>query len=157
MIIRLANLSDSSDILEWRNDPLSCAMFKNNTKVELAEHERWFKRSLSDPSKSFYLGLVAEKKIGVCRFDYDNVKTVSEVSINLNPLMRGQNFSFHFLMASINKYTEEHDISLSATIKTENKRSIHLFEKCGFEMINQNDDFYFFIRSSLKLTNQIGL
>ena len=148
MIIRDAEIGDLSNTLVWRNDPLSCSMFITDKKVDLEEHNKWFKNSLTNPLRTLYIGLTLDKKVGICRFDYDGSTNCSEVSINVNPLMRGRNLSYDFLKNSIKRYLalrEKNKCSLTATIKKENKAGTKLFEKCGFKLIDEDDNLYFFI------------
>ena len=145
IIIRNAEITDSTDVLEWKNDSLSSYMSVISKKIDSREHDKWFKSSLNNPLRTLYIGIISDKKIGICRFDYDKIAISSEVSINLNPQMRGQNLSYNFLVYSIQKYRKTNKYSLTAVIKKENKISINLFKKCGFNLTSENEIFYFFI------------
>ena len=59
--------------------------------------------------------------------------------------MRGQNLSYNFLVYLIQKYRKMNKYSLTAVIKKENKISINLFKKCGFNLASENEILYFFI------------
>ena len=43
LFLRYADISDSKDIWEWRNDPQSVEMFKSRKIVSWSEHEKWFR------------------------------------------------------------------------------------------------------------------
>jgi len=88
MKIKEADNSDSLDVFEWRNDPISCQMFISNNKVTLEEHKKWYESSLTNPLRKIYIGILTDEKVGICRFDIDAKMTSAEVSINLNPTMR---------------------------------------------------------------------
>ena len=40
MMIRDAEISDSRDILEWTNNPVSSSMFITDKKVAIGEHDK---------------------------------------------------------------------------------------------------------------------
>jgi UDP-2,4-diacetamido-2,4,6-trideoxy-beta-L-altropyranose hydrolase len=143
MIIKDAEIIDSIDLFEWRNDQLSCCMSKNNKKLTIKEHEIWFKGSLKNPLRKLYVGIDSNGKIGVCRFDYDELDNCSEISINLNPKMRGKNLSYEFLNNSIKKYVANNSCKLKATIKKENKASLKIFEKSGFLYFAEDSNFFY--------------
>ena len=58
MIIRNATIDDIKDIYEWRNDPLSRSMFKDTSLISLEKHKSWFNKTLNNPDKRMYIGLV---------------------------------------------------------------------------------------------------
>ena len=145
MLIRDAELNDSDDIFEWRNDPLSCAMSISEEIITHTVHEIWYRNSLKNPQKKLYIGISSGEKIGICRFDFDELDNISEVSINLNPKMRGKNLSQQFLASSILKYRLYNCVELKAKIRKENKASLKIFVKCGFTQISEDSSFYFLV------------
>ena len=54
MLIRLANQSDSLDILQWRNNKISRKMSLNNNIITPDIHQSWFNKVLGDNSKILY-------------------------------------------------------------------------------------------------------
>lgn len=145
MIIRNANISDIIDIYRWRNDPLSRSMFIDSKLLSIDNHKTWFKETLEDPNKKIYIGIFKGKKIGVTRFDFDKRKTFTEVSINLNPLMRGKNLSLKLLSKSISLFQKNTSTKLKATIKNENLSSLKIFKKLGFKQFYKNKKYQYFI------------
>lgn len=143
MDILEANIYDSEDILNWRNDPLTRSMSISSEEITIEEHHRWFLNCLTNPLDSLFIGMLLEKKIGVCRFNFDSQSKFSEVSINLNPLMRGNNLSFPLLYYSVLKYQELNNYPLKSTIKKINTPSLKIFQKCGFKIVNEINDRYF--------------
>ena len=137
--------SDSKDIFEWRNDPLSRSMSIDNQEVGIEEHNNWFESSLINPSKFLYIGMLLDKKVGICRFDHGTLSGCAKVSINLNPLMRGRNLSGTFLTGAIEKYREAHKVSLTAIVRKENGASVRLFRKSGFKSEGEDETFYTFV------------
>ena len=60
--------------------------------------------SKSSGNKTFYIGEHNGTKIGVCRFEYNNEKNISEISINLNPNERGKGYGKKLLTNAIKTY-----------------------------------------------------
>ncbi|MBE3024361.1 GNAT family N-acetyltransferase [Janthinobacterium sp. GW458P] len=147
MKIKDADINDSLDVFTWRNDPVSCQMFISNNVVTLEEHKKWFESSLTNQLRKIYIGIVNEGKVGICRFDTDKKMSGAEVSINLNPSMRGKNLAYDFLANSIEKYRTSNTIKLTATIKKENKASLRIFERYGFIKIDEDDNFFYLTRT----------
>lgn len=146
-MIRTADHSDLQDLFEWRNDSFSRSMFTSSEAVSLNEHIDWYKRSLKNPNRRIYIGLVNDLKVGVVRFDFNEDTEQSEVSINLNPQLRGQRFGFSLLSKSISVYKQSKDTTLIATIKKENEASFKIFTKCGFLNKSEDDLYYHLIHS----------
>ena len=140
MKVRFATLGDSKHIYEWRNDEVTRSMSANTDIVEWTEHTEWYKTALLNPIKVIIVGEDAKGKIGMVKFDYNDEKTKAEISINLNPIRRGQNLSSSLLNESICFAKLPNDIRLIAQIKHQNTVSIKCFSKCGFHYDNADDD-----------------
>ncbi len=147
MKIRDAEIDDSFDLFEWRNDQSSRDMSITNKKITREEHEVWYQNSLKNPLRKLYIGLDLNEKIGICRFDYNELDNCSEVSINLNPKMRGKNLAYQFLFGSIKKYILDRPCKLKAIIKKENKASLKIFERCNFIYVVEDDNFYYLLKT----------
>lgn len=145
MIIKNATQNDSIDIWNWRNDPHSRSMFINSNLVSWDEHSLWFNRLLSNPAHIVYIGSTKEnEKVGVCRFDIGPSGDIAEVSINLNPAMRGKGLSQVFLKAATSIFWDNKKINLTAKIKKENAASLKCFEKSGFVVQNEDECFKYY-------------
>lgn len=141
MLIRRATDSDLRDLWEWRNDQLTREMSVNAEPVPLDVHSAWYARALRDPRRLIYIGEVGAQKIGMARFDLRDNET--EVSINLNPAVRGRSLAALFLMASIFEFDRK-EVPLLATIRKKNAASIRCFERCGFLKYREDDQFIFY-------------
>ena len=71
----------------------------------------------------------------------------SEVSINLNPIMRGRNISFALLSGAIETYKKNNLVELHAKIKKENVVSLKIFQKCKFSVVHEDDACYYLIQN----------
>jgi L-amino acid N-acyltransferase YncA len=141
MEIKDVGNGDLIDVFAWRKDPISCKMFTSDSSITLAEHKKWFESSLKNPLRKIYIGILKGEKVGVCRFDIDQQRIKAQVSINLNPNMRGKNLSFELLSESIINYKKDNQIKLTALIKKENAASLKIFQKCNFFIIDDDDRF----------------
>ena len=143
--IRNAKLSDSNDILNWRNDVSSRVMFIDNKLVSKPSHLKWFTKALNEKSCYLYIGEKNKIKVGVVRFDCDINKFISIVSINLNPKMRGKGLAAILLDLSIKKLPNCHKFLFQAIIKKENIISKKIFKKCGFKFKSSNEGLDYFV------------
>jgi RimJ/RimL family protein N-acetyltransferase len=137
LVVRPANLDDLDDLLLWRNDPLTRKMSLNSAFVQRAEHEVWFRRAINDSDRVIYIGQLPSGKLGMCRFEKNLDGSAWEVSINLNPTMRGRHLSEGFLRRCVELFRTEHPTPLVATIKADNRASTKLFLKCGFVIVRE--------------------
>ena len=55
MKVRKATLSDSSDLLLWRNDETTRKYSINKDIVAHSEHNRWFNKKLDDNDTEIYI------------------------------------------------------------------------------------------------------
>lgn len=143
MRIRRATIADAKTLFAWRNDEEARANFRNPNPVSWEEHKDWIKRVV-DPGNAETYCLIAEDArgpIGVIRFmsrDHDNF----EVAINIAPDRRGEGLGGRFLT----KACADRNGFLVAEIKTTNRASRRIFEKCGFEWISEHKGFALFRR-----------
>ena len=131
--IRPADLNDCKSLFDWLSDELSRTMFFNGSSQSIEEHEVWFKNSLCNVDRVLYVGELGYKKLGVCRFDFMESEMLAEVSINMNPSMRGSGLEEKFLLESIESYLEKNKYNLLAKVKPNNLTSLNVFKSAGFE------------------------
>lgn len=146
MLIRDADISDLKDVFEWRNDCFSRSMSLCTEVVSLDEHNQWFQGSLKNPNRRIYIGSIDDLKIGVVRFDFNVDTDQSEVSINLNPELRGKGYGFTLLSKSIILYEQCKDSTLIARIRKGNDASLKIFDKCKFQKRSEDAFIYHLIR-----------
>ena len=132
------------DVFEWRNDKITRAMSFSAEKINFESHLNWFKNMMNDKNQFVYVGIEEEERIGICRFNLDEKNKVAEVSINLNPKMRGKNYCFQLLNLSREKFFEKQKIDLIAKVKETNEPSKKCFSKAGFFIHNKEDNFLYY-------------
>jgi L-amino acid N-acyltransferase YncA len=138
--IRPADLNDCKSLFDWRSDELSKTMFFNGSSPSIEEHEVWFKNSLCNVDRALYVGELGYKKLGVCRFDFMESEMLAEVSINMNPSMRGCGLGKKFLFESIECYLEKNKYNLLAKVKPNNLTSLNVFKSAGFESFASDEN-----------------
>ena len=144
-----ATENDSKDIWEWRNDELTKQMSITTDSVSWETHSSWYEKSLVNPNRYLYLGVLNDnEKIGMCRFDVEVNTNIAEVSINLNPQHRNKKLSSQLLSQAIAKFCEERNTDLSATIKKTNVGSIKCFTKSGFTFEREDNDYNYYTHAA---------
>lgn len=141
MEVRLAEIDDKDEILAWRNDPVSREMFLDSSLVSAEAHERWMVTSLSNPLRMMYIGLERGRKVGICRFDHNELDNTSEVSINIAPEMRGRGLGASLLSRSVGEYKAMRSCPIWAKIKNENIASLSCFQRSGFAVTRRGPQF----------------
>tara|TARA_B110000263_G_C15106067_1_gene417548 strand:- start:130 stop:579 length:450 start_codon:yes stop_codon:yes gene_type:complete len=146
MKLDIANINDSKDIFEWRNDDHTRAMYVNNETIAWEDHNTWYAKILESKKSIIYLGKDEESKtsIGMIRFDIDDNYKNSFVSMNLNPIWRGKNLSVELVSIAIKQFRLIHNMPIIAKIKKENIPCIKCYERCLFELTNQDEDFNYY-------------
>jgi RimJ/RimL family protein N-acetyltransferase len=143
-----ATAKDSEDLWRWRNDPQTRLMSLNGEEISFDSHTQWFNNALRNPLIYMFLGSLSQEteKIGVCRFNFQPDGTTAEISINLNPKMRGKKLSTVFLKAAIQylKNIRKRPFSILATVKKSNVVSQKCFERCGFSVTNTGPDSFLY-------------
>lgn len=147
ILIRMADESDCLDILSWRNNKISSKMSANTKMISLDSHKSWFFQVLNDNNTVMYIGQYDNQKVGVCRFEFNKLQLVSEVSINMNPKLRGKGYGKLFLKSSIAKYIKDHKNDIIAKVRFENLPSIKIFTYTGFKVTKEKDNMVYFKKS----------
>lgn len=142
-----ATVADAKDIWEWRNDPHSRRMFVSSDEVSWETHSKWFEQFLINPNGYLFVGfLPSGEKVGVCRFDIDAGGKQAEVSINLNPAMRGKKLAAPFLLQAIVHMRNIRPVGLTAKVRLENTASLKCFVRCGFVPVRADAEYqYYFL------------
>lgn len=138
--IRRAVADDAKEIWAWRNDARTRAMSMTSGVVSWEAHAEWYRASLQDDNLYLYVGCFDgdRRKIGMCRFDVDPERALAEVSINLDPAMRGLSLSHRLLAAAIGVFRAERRVDLAATIRKQNAASVRCVTRCGFVLEDEN-------------------
>lgn len=133
LFLRKAVIGDMTDIFILSNQDYVRRHSINKERISWEEHDRWFKKTITDPQSVFYI--ITNKSnnfLGQIRYMINNASAV--VSISLCGDIIGKGFSRNLLLASIEKLFIEHDEinQIIAFVSEENIASRKLFIKSGF-------------------------
>lgn len=140
LILRIAALEDSLDLFNWRNDPVTREMSRNTDIVLWESHRQWYQKTLTDAKKKILIAENEEGKIGMVRFDYQEIPNSAEININLNPSFRGRGFAQSVLNSACDYGFSQLGLNrIYAEIKKVNTASIKIFERAGFAYLPEKD------------------
>lgn len=138
--VRVADLSDSKEIFEWRNDETTRKMSHIENTVGWDEHRNWFHSTLKSQSQFLLICHIEETKQKIAAVRFDLNKNIAVISINLAPSIRSKGWAMPCLKEAINHFTFNFSsISIiEAEIKSLNLASIKAFESVGFTFDREN-------------------
>ena len=149
--IRPANLSDMSDIWEWRNDWLTRQMFRDGSKVSPEDNEKWFKSAMKDDRRNIFISQSGENKVCMIRFDEFEPGRF-DVSINMNPAWRGKRLSKQVLADSIEFLATFKRVDLiTAEVKDINIASKKIFAANGFGFVRRDGEYCVYEKTMVDL------
>lgn len=137
--LRPATSSDSKAVYHWRYAG-NAARYYGSTKVpEFAAHDEWFQRALNDPKRHL---LIAQSELeGVSHLRFDCSDDTTEISICVNPDLRGQNIGSKTLRAAL-RYGKQRNLGpITARVHQQNQISVRLFGSAGFHTVSQDGEF----------------
>lgn len=143
--LRPAGMADAARLLAWRNDPATRAASVDTDEVDLDTHTAWLDRSLARTDRLLFIGEAArtDQPVGALRFD-EVEPGLWEVSITIAPELRGLGWSGKLLAEGVAHMASAS--ALTARVRTENERSLRLFDEAGFARTHATDGFVFFRR-----------
>lgn len=129
---RKAEEKDCTLLFQWR-DEATIANSAQPRTFTMEEHEAWFKNKLQSKTNLILIGEFGENKpFGVIRFD--QMIDGAEVSINIDPNLRGKGLGRKLLQAAI----KDEKCTLFATIRAKNVASLIIFLASGFQLSEYN-------------------
>jgi RimJ/RimL family protein N-acetyltransferase len=124
MILRPAEMQDTSLLLTWRNDELTRQMSRSQETVGFEGHVAWLKTKLSDPSVYFMIAEENGIPVGTVRIDN------GELNYTVSPEHRGCGIATAMLTL-----VKERFGPFRAEIKKENIASVRAAEKAGHVVV----------------------
>ena len=130
--LRRATKADIDLLWTWANDPPARAASFSTDSIPWETHQRWFEEKLSDPNCLLYIGELPDTSVGQVRIDCKGTEGVLSVSVASN--QRGIGYGHALLVRACQVAFETRGLTrIHAYIKPENKASVRLFQKAGFE------------------------
>lgn len=138
--IRQGRLEDSKRVWEIRNNFLNRQNSNEQDEIAYQNHEPWFtKKYFSGQDNHLYVIAVDGLVVGYLRFDFEQGSYVA--SIALEPQYQGRGLGSALLTEGLNQSNLA--APMTAQVKKFNPASFKLFQKCGFKIINEDNDNYF--------------
>ena len=139
---------DSEEILDWRNQAEVRKFSRNQDLITKETHLLWLNNRLKIvPTQPFWMFESSSEKIGFVRLDFDSALKLYEISIVINPSLRGKGFGKEILNRAIeNCLTQNADSNFIAEAHINNLASRSLFLNCGFREFTLNGNFLVFKR-----------
>lgn len=140
---------DSQWIWQWRNDPVTREMSITTEVIPWENHKTWYARAARDLNKVLLLARDGDTPTGMVRFDLRTAaglkpgdetapRAEAEISINLNPELRGRGLGTPLLAAGCAWGFRELELDrIHARIKPTNLRSSKIFARAGFVFIEE--------------------
>jgi RimJ/RimL family protein N-acetyltransferase len=135
--LRLANHSDFSILMSWKNDPDFIRYSLTGRGVDKIEHSNWFdSRILRISENPIYIFEISGAKSGFIGFDLSNNFPRSwKISIYIARTSRGIGLGKTLLRLGIDKLRADLGGShFLAEVHNDNLASIKLFKNCGFKV-----------------------
>lgn len=140
--IRKAEINDSKEIWEWRNDPHTRKMFANTEIIPWENHNKWFNTVLVSNKNHILIAYNEEMKIGMIRFDLINNNS-AEISLNFNPEARGKGFGNIALIESIAFIIDKKIEIITTRVRKENVVALKVWKKSNFHIINEDEEYFY--------------
>ena len=146
-MIELKNFTDLNQeeitlIWQWRNDD-HVAFFMINKNIKWQEHINFIEKLKQDQTKKYFLVFQNDQIIGV--IDFVNItKSSCEFGLYAKPDLKGVG---QILMDQIKKYAFENlkVQRLKACVFKDNEKALKLYQKNGFVIIREDENFYYVI------------
>ncbi|MEW6983220.1 UDP-2,4-diacetamido-2,4,6-trideoxy-beta-L-altropyranose hydrolase [Colwelliaceae bacterium 6471] len=121
-------------LYDWQTSPQTRQFSRNPKPPTIEEHTQWYNALLKDSNRQLYFVEQANTLVAMVRIDFNqHTKNYeNEISIIVSPSARNQGIGQLALQLIRQRYNH---LSLSAYIQNEHKRSIKLFEQCGYKNV----------------------
>ena len=141
--IRRVKEEDSRLLLAWRNDPEARMWSRNDGKIGLAEHQRWFEDWISSNQSQGYFFLIEVSGVaaGMIRFDKSGIE-VFEISVLVDPKFQKRGVAQTAInLATIEVLRGNYRFTVIAFVHSKNLASIKLFNRLEYQDDGFDGDF----------------
>jgi len=133
--LRKALIEDSKIILKWRNESTTVPWMGSAQVLSFAEHDRWFKKAISDPSCLFFIIEVNSEPVGQIRYHLtSSMNNYARVSINITQKMHSKGIASTAFRQG-NDLVREIGFApkVFAHVRQDNVGSIKAMENAGYD------------------------
>ena len=160
IIIKPFTLKDEAFLLKLRNQKSIRFNSTNRAIIGKNDHKIWIRKFVKNKNNKIYIIYLSSKKIGYIRLD--NLDFFNFISIAIIENFQEKGYAYESLI-EFEKYFKSNKLIISK-IRSNNMKSIALFKKTGYLLINKSSNFLYFckiyksriyINKSLKIINEI--
>ncbi len=128
---------DMNLVWELANEVGVRAMSFELERIPWQDHVQWYSSRLNDDQCCFWIARdVAGDFVGVVRFEGDGEEAV--ISVSLTAEFRGRGYGGLLVWSACRRYAKEFPgRAVLAWIRPENRASVRIFEKAGFEKVSE--------------------
>jgi len=136
---------DARQVMEWRNDPGTLAMFFHREPKKWPDFFDEFKETyfLCEQLPPVFAvserGRVAFVRFGVQERNAQGYPVDVDISINVAPKLRGKGVGLQSLQATAKFLSERKIGRIISEVRTENEASCRLFERAGYSFVREAD------------------
>ena len=137
--LRIATIKDAEITYKWANDSIIRQFSFSKDKIEWSSHKKWFLNKINSEQCVYLILDEDTSPVGSIRFDI-NQDSCGVISYLVAPLFHGRGFGEILLKNGIDKLIElMPDIHVvTGTVFKENKASVRIFEKSGFQIASED-------------------
>lgn len=132
--LRPANATDTRDIWEWANDPVTRAASFKTEPIVWETHIAWFEKLLGDPlgQRAFIAMAAGGETVGFVRFTLSEADS-AELSLNVAPAVRGRGLGALLIrLSAFHAADSGFCRTVRARVRSSNARSLAAFHRAGF-------------------------
>jgi RimJ/RimL family protein N-acetyltransferase len=143
--LKRVNFSDSRLLFKWATDPIIRKYSKNQSEITWDNHNKWLEQKITNTSCLFFLLMVEQKAVGSIRFEKVNDLEII-ISYQIAPEFHGKGYGNLILRLGISQVISYFQVPLcfKGWVLIENEPSKKIFQKLGFEQINEIDNVILF-------------
>lgn len=142
--VRDVGYEDTDFLLEWRNALDVRIHSVNESLISVEEHKEWFNSRLEHlRAEPFWVFENELQIVGIVRFDKTINLNEFQVSILINPNLRGLGHGEIILKHALTKFHSANESArITALVKNQNIASMRLFLGSGFISFEKQGDFH---------------
>ena len=152
VVLRAARQSDAEFLLAWRNSGSARQFSASHQPIEFSDHQDWLKRTLSDEHKWIFIAEVAGVPCGSIRFEVSEIDQSAVISIVVDESFQRMGIGKAMLDAGTSFVREsgQRIRALEAVVSRDNRISVKLFEKSGFDCVSSIDHRFVLMTKNLE-------
>jgi len=134
ILVRKAEIRDELAIFNLSNQEYVRKVSINKNKISLEDHQKWFRKKLSDNSPFYVIEDMDGIFLGQVRYQIED--KAAEISLSFSSILKERGLAKNIVEKSLNLLFNEYPLDLIiAHLYEDNIASKKLFERLGFECV----------------------